>query len=58
MNMIGKILVLSLAISALIKYGLPLWLDLEQLSSLQRQAVAIVCLTVVPVVFLGYLGRK
>lgn len=57
-NTIVKIWVLSGAISVLLKYGLPLWLDLEKFSPLERQGIAILLLTVIPGIFLSYLWRN
>jgi len=54
-NTIGKILLLSVAIAALIKYGLPLWLDLDNLTTIERERIAILLLTVIPGIFLSYL---
>lgn len=55
MTTIVKILVLSLVISVLIKYVLPIGLDLDQLSRIDRDRVAILLLTLIPALFLGSL---
>lgn len=57
MTTILKILVLSLVISVLLKYGLPQGLNLDSFSPIERQRIAILILTVIPGVFLGFLWR-
>jgi hypothetical protein len=52
---IGKILLLSVAIAALIKYGLPFWLDLDSLTTIDRERIAILLLGIIPGIFLSYL---
>ncbi len=58
MATVSKILVLSLIVSVLIKYVLPIGLDLDNFSPIDRQRIAILILTIIPGVFLGYLWKS
>jgi uncharacterized membrane protein len=57
MATVSKILVLSLIISVLIKYVLPIGLDLDNFSPIERQRIAILILTFVPGIFLVFLWK-